>query len=258
MCFHAQIQTKKPSFKKYYDFDPNLPLDLGKQFAFMAELYTPYYHVSGFDHPKVLLVDQDFNLSYKSWGLIPNWINNSTEANAIANKTINARAESVFEKASFKNSITTGRCVLLLEGYYEHHHSGNGVYPYRFYREDGEQIAVACLYDAWTNPINNEEQSSFSIITTKGNDKAKLVHNNPKNKEARMPLVLGNSMDVGRFLSQGNDKNTLDALAIEARKQNLKAHAVSKITGKNKSANTDDILRTVNYPELGFFMPSEL
>jgi putative SOS response-associated peptidase YedK len=258
MCFHVQLQTKKPAFEKYYDFDPNVVKDLENQFGFVADKYVPYYRVSGFDHPNVLMVDQHYGLSYKSWGLMPNWANNLQEANVLANQTINARVETVHEKASFKNAVSSGRGVLLLDGYYEHHHSGNGVYPYRFYRADEEQIAVACLYDEWLNPETNIKSSSFSILTTQGNDKAKLVHNNPKNKEARMPLILGNSEHVGQFLQQGDNPSILNSLAKDAQNQVLMAYAVPKITGKGKCANTTEVLKRMHYPELGFFMPSEL
>lgn len=64
------------------------------------------------------------------WGLIPNWVKDLDTANKIRNKTINARGESIFEKPSFKNSARTKRCLIYVNGFYEHHYFNEKTYPY--------------------------------------------------------------------------------------------------------------------------------
>lgn len=256
MCFHAQLQTKKPFFEKYYGFDSSLPALLDDQFLDLESQYQPFYIASGFDHPEVLLVDQNFKLSYKSWGLIPHWVANDEQAYELSNKTINARAETCLEKPSFKEAMQNGRSVILMDAYYEHHHSGNGVYPYRFFRPDGHQVAVACAADSCAYQDTNKH--SFSILTTQGNEKAKLVHNNPKKKEPRMPLILESAEDVASYLFHGNEKDVLNSLSQKARQCELKAQSVARFIGNIKEKNNPEALLHIQHPELGFFMPSEL
>ena len=60
------------------------------------------------------------------WGLIPSW----AKDNSFASKLINARSETIADKPSFKNLITTNRCVVLANGYYEWHINNGIKTPY--------------------------------------------------------------------------------------------------------------------------------
>lgn len=259
MCFHIQVHTsKKSALNKYYGFSDGVISDLQTQLSVFQDSILPYYHVSGFDHPEVLCVDNAFNLTKKRWGLVPSWAKTVKDAREISNKTINARSETVFEKPAYKTAIDQGRCIVFVEGYYEHHHSGGQTFPFRFFNPEKEQLALAAISETWVNTETGELHDSFSLLTTAGNEKASLVHNNPKMKHARMPLVLGSATDVQLFLENGNDSDVLHLLSRSCREIELKAQSVAKIVGKNASANTKDSLVKIDYPELGFFMPSEL
>ena len=259
MCYDIQVHTaKKLKLAKYYGFPDDVIADLEKQLSIFDNSLPEYYHVSGFEHPEILCVDADYTLSKKKWGLVPNWAKSTHDALEISNKTINARSETVFEKAAFKAAINHGRCIVFVEGYYEHHHSGNQTFPFRFFRPDREPLAIAAISDAWVNSETGELHESFSLLTTNGNEKAALVHNNPKMKQARMPLILKDANDAMLFLEKGDDVDVLNQLATNCRAINLKAQSVAKIRGKEASANTQDSLEKIDYPELGFFMPSEL
>jgi len=49
------------------------------------------------------------------WGLVPYWAKDP----AIGNKLINARAETLLEKPSFKNAVEKRRCLIPADGFYE-------------------------------------------------------------------------------------------------------------------------------------------
>lgn len=257
MCFVIQVNTQKASLAKYYGIKPNVDSDLKACIEKNSSKLKAYYHISGFDHPTLYGLDQNYNWSLKNWGLIPHWCNSGFDAKELQNKTLNARSETLKEKASYKQGIEQGRFVVFVDAYYEHHHINNQTFPYRFFREDGAQIALACVSDTWLDE-DNKARSTFSIITTKGNEKAKMVHNNPKMKEARMPLSLFTGEAIEAFLKEGNMENVLRDLSDTCQSQNLKAQAVAKILGKGASQNSASSILKVDYPELGFFMPSEL
>src|SRR5659263_355368 len=80
--------------------------------------WIPNYFVSGFIHPQLPIVKHNGIFLYE-WGLIPFWIKNHTAAKNIQNMTLNAVGETIFEKPSFRNSITTKRCLLGINGFYE-------------------------------------------------------------------------------------------------------------------------------------------
>ena len=65
------------------------------------------------------------------------------------NQTLNARGESIFEKPAFRNSAQKKRCIVFVEGFYEHHHFGKKTYPYFIYLKDRPHFALAALWEQW-------------------------------------------------------------------------------------------------------------
>lgn len=179
MCFVIQVNTQKPNLAKYYGIKPEKETALKTLINNNSTLLKPNYHVSGFDHPTLYGLTQNMDWALKKWGLIPHWYDNNDNAIDIQNKTLNARIETASEKPSYKTALENGRFVVFVDGYYEHHHVGKSTYPFRFFREDGAQIALAGISDVYTDILGNV-RNTFSILTTKGNEKASLVHNNPK------------------------------------------------------------------------------
>ena len=84
----------------------------------------PMYRVSGFEHPLLYTVTKDtvYRASKIQWGLIPSWTKDPEQASKIMDQTLNARGETIFEKPSFKDSATNKRCLIFVDGFYEHHH----------------------------------------------------------------------------------------------------------------------------------------
>lgn len=260
MCFDIQVHTKPAvDLSKYYGLPKHVELDFNNQLSFSSnDGVESYYHVSGFERPSVLCINSDFSVQKKQWGLIPHWTKSKLDASNICNKTINARSETAGEKPAYKMPLQGGRCIILVEAYYEHHHSGKNTFPYRFYNPKIEQIALAAISDSWINPESNEPEHTFSILTTSGNKMAKQVHNNPKNKQARMPMILPTPDEVVSYLAMGNETDVLNSLSISAQTAQLKAHSVAKIRGVRASENSPIAITPKLYPELGFFMPTHL
>jgi putative SOS response-associated peptidase YedK len=109
------------------------------------------------------------------WGLIPSWAKDP----AIGNKLINARAETVQEKPSFRNAFKRRRCLIPADGFYEWQKiKGSSKQPYYFHLNDGKLFAFAGLWESW-NDIE-----TCTILTTAANDLLQPVHD-------RMPVIVG-------------------------------------------------------------------
>ena len=120
--------------------------------------------------------DDKRKLEMFHWGLIPSWAKDP----AIGNKMINARAETVSEKPSFRSAFKKRRCLILADGFYEWQKTDNGKQPYHVRMEDGSPFAFAGLWETWKN---DEEIRSCAIITTEANDLMGEIHH-------RMPVIL--------------------------------------------------------------------
>ncbi|MBT2677925.1 SOS response-associated peptidase [Bacillus sp. ISL-35] len=111
------------------------------------------------------------------WGLIPFWADDEK----IGYRMINARAETVDEKASFKQALKQRRCLILADGFYEWKKEGKQKQPYRFSLKNRKPFAFAGLWESWNK--GDRSITSCTIITTNPNEVTEKVHD-------RMPVIL--------------------------------------------------------------------
>ena len=95
---------------------------------------------------------------------------------------INARAETVAERPSFRTALKQRRCLILADGFYEWQRIGNGKRPMRIVMQSREPFAFAGLWDSWRSP-EGEIVRPCAIITTAANDLLRPIHD-------RMPVIL--------------------------------------------------------------------
>ncbi|MBW4562176.1 MAG: SOS response-associated peptidase [Mojavia pulchra JT2-VF2] len=115
---------------------------------------------------------------YLRWGLIPSWAKDPT----IGAKLINARAETVVEKPSFRSAFKHRRCLVLADGFYEWQRQASKKQPFYFRVQDGQPFAFAGLWEKWRSP-SIEEIVSCTILTTAANKLLQPIHD-------RMPVIL--------------------------------------------------------------------
>ena len=88
------------------------------------------------------------------------------------------------KKPSFKVSASTKRCILPVNGFFEHHHYKGNTYPFHITLPDNKVMNLAGMHDEWVDKETGELIKSFTIVTTPGNELMSKIHNNPKLKEA--------------------------------------------------------------------------
>ncbi|MCW2239591.1 SOS response-associated peptidase [Azospirillum canadense] len=118
------------------------------------------------------------NLHLLRWGLVPVWAKDAT----IGSKLINARCETLTEKASFRTAFHKRRCLVPADAFYEWKQAGNVKQPYAITTTDNGPFAMAGLWEAWKNPDGLWERT-FTIITTTANALLSELHD-------RMPVIL--------------------------------------------------------------------
>lgn len=218
---------------------------------FRPFLEEEWFHATGFQHPRLLIYTGNSSEMpiVASWGLIPFWVKNEQQQLDIWNKTINARGESIFEKPSFQTSAKSKRCLIYIDGFFEHHHFAGNTYPFYIQRIDNTPLTLGGLWDVWTNKDTGEIVNSFTIVTTKANSLMSKIHNNPTLKEARMPLILDD--ESAEEWLKGSAQKAKD-LIKPASDGFLKAYTVRKLRGKNAIGNSPEAIKEFIYPELKF------
>lgn len=143
-------------------------------------LLQPRYNLAPGQVAPVVVREGSKVLKLMKWGLIPSWAKEAS----IGYKMINARAETVAQKPSFKKSLKYKRCLVVADGFYEWRkgEGGRSKIPIYLTLKQREPFAFAGLWDTWQNPDGGELES-FTIITTEANAFVRPIHD-------RMPVIL--------------------------------------------------------------------
>ena len=121
MCFTISVEKKaKEAIREY------LKSNEGVQMKF--DFDDDYFLVSGFSHPRLPIIKQGA-ITLSEWGLIPPFAVQD-KVDELQNMTLNARSDTIYEKPSFKKSIVSQRCVLVVDGFFEWRHENNKKLPF--------------------------------------------------------------------------------------------------------------------------------
>jgi|SRR5215204_2241299 len=164
----------------------------------------------------VLESDSDRILTQLKWGLIPHWAKDDSFA------SINARAETLTEKASFKDAFRSRRCIIPASGFYEWAKKGtNAKQPFYFYLKDKDVFGFAGLWEEWLDKESGELVETCTIITTEANEVLEPVHD-------RMPVIL-KAEDYDLWLDEKEkDTDRLQSFLVPFPALKMASHAVSK------------------------------
>jgi len=202
--------------------------------------YQLSYNISPSQSSPVMIDDMGRHVKMMKWGLIPNW---ATDA-SIGSKLINARAETLLEKPSFKNLVSNQRCIVLSDGYFEWKRSNSRAIPYYVYNPNNKILPMAGLWDFWENN-SGENIFSYTIITTQANSNLKDIHH-------RMPVIL-DLKQIDPWLKVRNISlaNTMSLLVPF--QNDLHFHQVSTIVNSPRNNRIDCIRPIENSDNLSLF-----
>ena len=158
--------------------DPTTKFEERFEVSNRLENRTARYNIAPTQDVPVIIRNSPNRIEMMRWGLIPSWAKDQS----IGNKMINARAETITEKPSFRRLLPSKRCIVPASGYYEWQATEKGKQPYYIHADAGEYLPFAGLYDIWKNP-EGIEIYSFTIITTQPTINLKSIHD-------RMPVIL--------------------------------------------------------------------
>ena len=158
-------------------FDTSVPLPIEARYNIAPTQFVPVIRLDPHGQRELAMLH---------WGLVPSWAKDK----AIGNRMINARAETLAEKPSFKKAFAHRRCLVLASGFYEWRQQDGAKRPYFISRKDSDPIAMAGLWETWRHDAESLE--SCTIITTEANEFMQALHH-------RMPAMLAPEQ-CGRWL----------------------------------------------------------
>lgn len=145
----------------------------------MPQAAAPRYNIAPTQPVLALTNEGTREATMLRWGLIPSWAKDPK----IGNRMINARAETLAEKPSFRAAFRKRRCVIFADGFYEWQKTSDGKVPLYIRLDDGAPFALAGLWEVWREPESDEWLRTCTIVTTRPNEFMQPIHN-------RMPVIL--------------------------------------------------------------------
>ena len=159
------------------------------------------------------------------WGLVPSWAKDPS----IGNKMINARAETVAEKPSFRKAFKQQRCMVLADGFYEWKREGNAKQPYYIRFKDQRPFCFAGLWERWENGTDGPLETC-AMLTIGPNAVMEPIHH-------RMPVIL-QEHDYETWLDQNiQNPQALSSLLQPYPPAEMEAFPVSAIVNNPKNDN---------------------
>ncbi len=179
---------------RYTLTDPGEELIRHFQLPGLPDNYQPRYNIAPTQQVLAIIDNGGRRAGTLRWGLIPSWAKDPS----IGQRMINARAETIAEKPSFRTAFRRRRCLIPADGFYEWQQVNGRKQPVRIVRREGGVFAFAGLWESWRPPVSGAGGQhsdataegdpadviyTCTIITTEANDTLRPIHH-------RMPVIL--------------------------------------------------------------------
>ncbi|NRD79524.1 SOS response-associated peptidase [Bacillus sp. BRMEA1] len=189
------------------------------------ENYSPSYNIAPSQSVLAIINDGISNrMGFLKWGLIPPW----SKDPSIGNKLINARAETLPEKPSFRHAFRKKRCLIVADSFYEWKRVDTKTKsPMRIKLKSEELFAMAGIWEHWKSP-EGKSHYTCSVITTIPNKLMEDIHN-------RMPVILRQDDEKTWLNPSITDMQILQRLLEPYDENEMEAYEVSSLV--NSPAN---------------------
>lgn len=175
----AGLELTPPEFTPRYNIAPTQAVAAVRQAIKVSGLDFAKLPEGGSGN-RVLTPLSAFEWVPLRWGLIPFW----AKDRALGAQLINARAETVAAKPSFRAAFKTRRCLIPADGFYEWKKlDGGKKQPQYITLADQRPFCFAGLWESWSDKATRETVESCTIITTTANERLAPLHD-------RMPVIL--------------------------------------------------------------------
>lgn len=236
MCYHVS-EPERSELEDLYDHAVRTD-----------EWDTYYHHLSGFEFKKVpvLTCEDNTRIQAFNWGLIPSWSKDLDYARQSRMNCLNAKAETIFEKPSFRTAIMQRRCLFHVNGFYEWREVNKKKYPYFIKLKDQQAFALGGIYERWIDKSTGEIFDTTAIVTTEANSLMAKIHN----VKLRMPLIFDKET-MHQWIEPTISQEQITNLMKPFDEHKMEAYTISKlITSRTDNPNQAKVKEPFEYLEL--------
>jgi putative SOS response-associated peptidase YedK len=207
MCGRYTLTTRKHDLAKELDLDSEIVLDL-----------EPRYNIAPTQEVPILIKEVGVRMALFRWGLIPPWAKDAT----VGSRMINARRETLAERASFREPFQSQRCLVIADGFYEWHASvaGKPKIPHYVRLKSRKPFTFAGLWSKWRGP-SGQDVYTCTIVTRDANEIVGRIHD-------RMPVIVSPANRDAWLDPEHQDPESLAALLGAHDPEEMEMYPVSR------------------------------
>lgn len=247
MCYDVAYLTKRAkdyarTYGKVEDWE-----DIQKRLP-------PVFHASGFDEPDLPVItnDRPEEIQAFQWGFVPNVYAPQVTGRPL--NTLNARDDKIFtERSLYRDSANAQRCLIMLDGFFDHHKKNGIAYPHFIKLKTDEPFMVGGLWQSFKVPDDEFTLNTVTIVTGPANKEMAWVHNEPAySPDSRMVYIVppgeeeawlfGDAQEAQKVIKPLPD-DRLDYYPCKPVKSNKKLN-------RTYLGNVPEIQQRHHYPEL--------
>jgi len=190
MCYDAATMTQEAQKYAQRYGDEGLWKDAKQKLPEM-------YHLNGFDEPylPVITNEEPEKVSLHSWAFVP--FIYAPQINGRPMNTLNARDDKIFtERSIYRASAEKRRCLIMLDGFFDHHKKKGIAYPHYIQLKTKEPFMVAGLWQVFKDPKDGIAVNTVTMVTGPANKEMAWVHNEPAySPESRMVFIVDKEVE---------------------------------------------------------------
>jgi putative SOS response-associated peptidase YedK len=211
MCGRYTLTTRKEDLAVELAVDPGVVLDL-----------EPRWNIAPTQEVPILLKDVGIRMALFRWGLVPPWAKDPV----VGSRMINARSETLADRASFRDALRERRCLVLADGFYEwlRGEAGRPKIPHYIRLRSGRAFTFAGLWSKWRGPAG-QDLYTCTIVTGESDALVGRIHD-------RMPVVIPPALRDAWLDPGHRDPESLLALLRAARPEEMEMFPVSRWVNK--------------------------
>lgn len=185
MCYDAATMTKKAEHyaSRYGDT---------AMWEQVQMKFPPMYHLNGFDEPDLPVITNETpnEVSLHHWAFVP--FVYAPQINGRPMNTLNARNDKIFTSSSvYKESAEQRRCLVMLDGFFDHHKKKGVAYPHYVQLKSKEPFLVAGLWQTFQDPNDAIPINTVTLVTGSANKEMAWIHNEPAySPDSRMIYIV--------------------------------------------------------------------
>jgi putative SOS response-associated peptidase YedK len=190
----------------------------------VAASYRPRFNIAPTDQHFIVTAEFERRRVQRArWGLV----NRSATDDRRASQCINAKAETLEQRATFREAFQQRRCVVPADGFYEWTGPKGKRQPLWIHPRAGDLMLFAGLYESWY-PERNKPEVRFTIVTCAANAVIGGIHD-------RMPVILDDRAAEDWMNPREEDALSLKRLLVPAPSELLVMQPASPLANSVKN-----------------------